>query len=75
MSLSNDERHTILEDDGTTDIQNGTGVLEAKGPKPAYSTASIKTWPVGILFIIANEFCERYEILRLFEGSIFKRDQ
>lgn len=62
MDKIDDQRPVILEDDATTDIQNGKGSLSySKGPQPAYSTASIKTWPVGILFIIANEFCERYE--------------
>ena len=26
---------------------------------PAIATEKIKTWPISILFIVGNEFCER----------------
>lgn len=52
-----DEIVTPLESSDTKDIQQSE---YSKTPRPAYATASIKTWPVSILFIMANEFCERF---------------
>ena len=60
MATNTDEIVTPL--DPPDDIKNGIQSNEeiyTTGPKPKLATSSIKTWPISILFIMANEFCER----------------
>lgn len=55
----------------TLDEEINDEIVEIKNSKskvlPAIATEKIRTWPIGIFFIVGNEFCER---LNLF-SSIF----
>lgn len=51
----------------TLDEEINDEILESKNTTskvlPAFATEKIKTWPIGILFIVGNEFCERFSLL------------
>lgn len=54
-----DEKIETVSLDDDLDIAPDSATSEGL-VQPTHATSKMKTWPISILFIIANEFCERY---------------